>query len=117
MTEPLHDHGKNSDKLLTSMPTEANFIKAADTFQQLCDRTRLKILWLLCHSEECVYNIAAAVGMSGSAVSHHLRTLKQTGLIQYQRIGKEVHYTLANTAEARLVQQIIDDIFEMHCLK
>lgn len=97
------------------MPPEAEFQKASDTFAQLCDSTRLRILWLLCHSEECVTNIAAAVGMSGSAVSHHLRVLKQTGLISFRRIGKEVHYTLSATPEAGLVHRMIDDIFDMNC--
>lgn len=110
-----HDHGQDIDTVLEKMPSEEAFAKAADTFQQMCDSTRLRILWLLCHSEECVYNIAATVNMSGSAVSHHLRTLKQTGLIRYRRVGKEVHYTLADTDEARLVHRMIDDIFEMNC--
>lgn len=110
-----HDHGQDFESVLERMPPEPEFMKAADTFQQLCDSTRLRILWLLCHSEECVYNIATAVHMSGSAVSHHLRTLKQTGLIRYRRVGKEVHYTLADTEEARLVHRMIDDIFEMNC--
>ena len=83
-----HDHGQEIDSVLKKMPPEEAFTKAADTFQQMCDSTRLRILWLLCHSEECVYNIAAAVNMSGSAVSHHLRTLKQTGLIRFRRVGK-----------------------------
>ena len=110
-----HDHGQDIEFVLERIPPEDAFAKAADTFQQLCDSTRLRILWLLCHREECVCNIAAAVNMSGSAVSHHLRTLKQTGLIRFRRVGKEVHYTLADTEEARLVHRMIDDIFEMNC--
>ena len=110
-----HDHGHALEEVLEKMPPEAEFQKASDTFAQLCDSTRLRILWLLCHSEECVTNIAAAVGMSGSAVSHHLRVLKQTGLISFRRIGKEVHYTLSATPEAGLVHRMIDDIFDMNC--
>ena len=110
-----HDHGQEIEKVLMVMPSEKEFMQAADTFQQLGDGTRLRILWLLCHSEECVCNIAAAVNMSDSAVSHHLRILKQTGLLSYRRIGKEVHYTLADTAEAQLVHKMIDDLFAMNC--
>ena len=113
--EMPHDHGQNISVLLKQTPSDTAFQRAADTFQQLCDSTRLRILWLLCHSEECVCNIAAAVNMSGSAVSHHLRILKQTGLISYRRIGKEVHYTLADTEEARLVHRMIDDVLNMNC--
>lgn len=110
-----HDHGPGLAALLKQMPTEEDFITAADVFGQLSDGTRLRILWLLCHSDECVTNIAAAIGMSDPAVSHHLRILKKTGLATSRRVGKEVHYTLADTEEAALVHRMIDDVFEMNC--
>jgi len=111
----LHNHGGNLDSLMSSIPTEQQFFMAADIFSMLCDSTRLRILWLLCHTEECVSDIAAAVGMSSPAVSHHLRNLKQSGLITSRREGKEVLYTLAKTKEASLVHNMIDDIFEINC--
>ena len=65
--------------------------------------------------EECVSDIATAVCMSSPAVSHHLKTLKQSGLITSRREGKEVLYKLATTKEATLVHHMIDDIFEINC--
>ena len=111
----LHNHSGNLADLMSSIPTEQQFFMAADVFSMLCDSTRLRILWLLCHTEECVSDIAAAVGMSSPAVSHHLRNLKQSGLITSRREGKEVLYTLAKTKEASLVHNMIDDIFEINC--
>ena len=111
----LHNHGGNLADLMSSIPTEQQFFMAADVFSMLCDSTRLRILWLLCHTEECVSDIAAAVEMSSPAVSHHLRNLKQSGLITSRREGKEVLYTLAKTKEATLVHNMIDDIFEINC--
>lgn len=113
--EQLHDHGENIEQLLEHMPDEEAFYKASDIFQQLCDPTRLRILWLLAHCEACVLNISVAVGMSTSAVSHHLRILRQTGLIINRRAGKEVYYKLADTRTARLIHKMIDDVFEMNC--
>ena len=110
-----HDHGSALKTLLKRMPEEPDFSIAADIVSQLSDSTRLRILWILCHSEECVTNIAAAIGMSDPAVSHHLRILKKTGLATSRRIGKEVHYKIANTEEARLVHRMIDDVFAMNC--
>ncbi len=110
-----HDHGQNIDKVLEKMPEASMFLEAAITFQQLCDGSRLRILWLLCHSEECVSNIAAAVNMSGAAVSHHLKTLKLNNLITSRRDGKEVYYTLADNKKAHLVHQMIDDYFQLNC--
>ena len=113
--EHLHNHHGNLHELMKNIPSEQRFFMAADVFSMLCDSTRLRILWLLCHTEECVSDIAAAVDMSSPAVSHHLRTLKQSGLIVARREGKEVLYTLASTKEAGLVHNMIDDIFEINC--
>ena len=111
----LHNHSGNLNDLMASIPTEQQFFMAADVFSMLCDSTRLRILWLLCHTEECVSDIAAAVSMSSPAVSHHLRNLKQSGLITSRREGKEVLYSLAKSKEATLVHHMIDDIFEINC--
>lgn len=110
-----HDHGQNTEKLLETMPKERAFILAAEVFDQLSDGTRLKILWLLCHSEECVNDIAAAIEMSAPAVSHHLKSLRQTGIITSRRVGKEVLYTLEKTPKAQLIHRMIDDVFEINC--
>lgn len=110
-----HDHGQNIEKALEQMPDTDRFMEAAAAFQQLGDSSRLRILWLLCHCEECVSNIAAAVNMSDPAVSHHLRTLKQHGLVSSRRIGKEVHYTLADNKKACLIHQMIDAFFQLSC--
>jgi len=110
-----HVHDKNVCHVLEKMPDMDYFIEAAAVFQQLCDGSRLRILWLLCHCEECTINIAAAVGMSNAAVSHHLKTLKMHGLIKSRRAGKEVYYTLADNKTAHLIHGMIDDFFQMSC--
>lgn len=110
-----HHHSDAMQSILSRMPAESHFSSAADVFSQLGDTTRLRILWILCHCEDCVTNIAAAVGMSDPAVSHHLRILKKTGLVVSRRLGKEVHYTLAKTELASLVHRMIDDVIEFNC--
>ena len=110
-----HDHGQGTEKLLESMPSEKAFGEAADIFAQLSDATRLRILWILCHSEECVNDIAAAVDMSAPAVSHRLRILRQAGFIRSRRDGKEVLYRLEDTAAACLVHRMVDGVFQMKC--
>ena len=85
-----HNHGQNIERVLNKMPHTEDFTDIAFLFQQLGDPTRLRILWLLCHCDECVCNIAAAVDMSAPAVSHHLRILKKSGIISSRRDGKDV---------------------------
>ena len=108
-----HDHGHGTQNLLSHMPSEQAFSSISNIFSQLSDGTRLSILWILCHAEECVSDIAAAIQMSSPAVSHHLRFLKQSGLIVSRREGKEVLYTIADTEEAALVHRMIDDVFKV----
>ena len=108
----LHDHGQPTAEILAAMPDGDAFLQAAETFQMMGDPTRLRILWLLCHSEECVQNIAVAISMSAPAVSHHLRALKAAGLIVNRRIGKEIHYRLAEGKRTEMLHKMIDDLFE-----
>ena len=112
-----HDHDKNIQNVLDTMPESEKFSDAASLFQQLGDGTRLKILWLLCHSRECVSNIAAAIGMSNAVVSHHLQLLRRSNLVVSERIGQEIHYSLNSTREAELIHEAIDSIFEIQCPK
>jgi len=109
-----HNHGDISN-VLKFLPDESDCSKAASVFSILADGSRLRIFWLLCHSKECVQNIAAAVNMSAPAVSHHLRVLRDAGLIQSQRVGKEAHYTIAETDEAKVMHETIDRVFKMAC--
>ena len=110
-----HEHAAETKELLEHRPSEMAFIEAADTFGQLCDSTRLKILWLLAHSEECVSNIAVFIDMSAPAVSHHLRLLKTSGLIVSRREGKEMLYRSADTALVDELHRIIERIAEISC--
>ena len=96
-----HNHNTNTEKMLKTKPSDDTFSIVSDTFGLISDPTRLKILWLLSHTEECVMNIAAAVKMSYPAVSHHLRILKSSGLIKGRKARKEAYYTLSDTEEAK----------------
>ena len=110
-----HDHGQSIEKHLGMMPAAEDFQKAAEIFNLLNDGSRIRIFWLLCHCEECVINISALVDMSSPAVSHHLRQLKNGGLIVSRRVGKEVYYRASDTAEARLLHHMIEELVEIRC--
>lgn len=110
-----HDHGQNVEHVLEKMPDIQAFQTVSTAFAQLGDATRLRILWLLCHCEECVSNIAAAMEMSDPAVSHHLKLLRTGGLIVSRREGKEVYYKLADTEQTHILYHALDAMFEMNC--
>lgn len=114
-TKLPHNHGQAIEQELEQMPKEEEFQTVAELFKQLCDPSRIRIFWLLCHCEECVINLASLVGMSSPAVSHHLRQLKASGLIVSRREGKEVYYKAADTQQVDLLHHMIEKMVEISC--
>ena len=111
-----HDHGHNEiEEILASTKDDQSFSAIAELFKQVADGTRLRIFWILCHSEECVINLAAIMNMSSPAVSHHLRLLKEAGLVVTRREEKEVYYKVADTKEAALLHSMIEDLEHIAC--
>lgn len=111
-----HDHNEQDlERMTEGLARGGDFEAAAEVFRHLGDATRIKIFWLLCHYEECVINIAAMVGMSSPAVSHHLRQLKSSGLITSRRDGKEVYYKAADSLKTRLLHEAIEEMLQITC--
>lgn len=110
-----HMHGAHSAALKAQLDKTANFSTVAEVFKQLADSSRVRIFWLLCHCEECVVNISALMDMSSPAVSHHLRQLKDSGLIVSRRVGKEVYYRAASSEQCALLHQMIERAMEISC--
>lgn len=77
-----------------SLPKDEVLYDLSELFKVFGDSTRIKILCALFESEMCVCDLAAILGISQSAVSHQLRTLKCARLVKFKRIGKVVYYSL-----------------------
>lgn len=112
-----HRHSSESRAVLlkAQLDRTADFQVLADVFKMLADSSRVRIFWLLCHCEECVVNISALVEMSSPAVSHHLRQLKDSGLIVSRRVGKEVYYRAAQNELSELLHIMIEKTMEVSC--
>lgn len=112
-----HHHGEERlpGAMRAQLEKTGDFQAIADVFRQLGDPTRVRIFWLLCHCEECVVNISAMMDMSSPAVSHHLRPLKNSGLIVSRREGKEVYYKAASAEQVRLLHLMMEKTMEISC--
>ena len=113
-----HDHGEEQNHTAAMrelLRDEGHFQRIADIFRQLGDPSRIRIFWLLCHCEECVVNIADMVEMSSPAVSHHLRVLKDSGLLSSRRDGREVYYRAADGPQSRLLHEMIEQVMDVAC--
>ena len=70
--------------------------KLADIFKALSDPTRLRLVKMLSGNKGtlCVNALSYMLGVTQSAVSQHLRVLRQAGLVRGERRGNFVHYAL-----------------------
>ena len=110
-----HDMQNNLDHIESGLSQVERFATVADMFKQISDTTRLRIFWLLCHTEQCVINISALLEMSSPAVSHHLRVLRSCGLIVSRREGKEVYYRAADNPQVQLLHKTMEQVMAIAC--
>jgi len=89
---------------------ETTALNLAELFRALSDPSRVKILSILLKQELNVNALAAAVGISESAVSHHLRGLRQMRIVRARRQGREVYYSLEDDHVASLLRQGLDHV-------
>lgn len=82
----------------------------AELFRAFSDTSRVRILSVLTDREMNVGALAALIGITESAVSHHMRGLRQMRLVQSRRDGKEVYYRIEDEHIIALFQQGVDHI-------
>lgn len=87
------------------MPAEEELYDLAELFKIFGDSTRIRILFVLFEAEVCVCDLAEALHMTQSAVSHQLKILKQNKLVKSRREGKSVFYSLADGHVRTIIDQ------------
>ncbi|HCB99993.1 MAG TPA: transcriptional regulator [Ruminococcaceae bacterium] len=98
-------HEETVQKVKREMSTEDTYYDMAEFFHVFDDATRLKIIDALLVSEMCVCDLSAAIGMSQSAISHHLKVLRQARVIRLRRQGKMAYYSLCDGHIRSIFQQ------------
>ncbi len=110
--EYMHVHEDIVHKVNEQMPDEEILYDLAELFKIFGDSTRIKILYALFESEMCVCDIAQLLNMTQSAISHQLRSLKQSKLVKYRREGKTVFYSLADAHVRTIINQGLEHVEE-----
>ena len=88
-----------------TMPEETELYDLAELFKVFGDSTRIRILFVLFEAEVCVCDLAQALNMTQSAISHQLKILKQAKLVTGRREGKSVIYSLADEHVRTIIDQ------------
>lgn len=96
-------------------PQSGDFSTLSEVFKLLADPSRLQIFWTLCHTEQCVMDLAARLDISSPAISHHLKLLKEGGILVSRRNGKEVYYTAADTETVHTLHHAVEEIIQLSC--
>ncbi len=110
--EFMHISKDMENEIIQEMPPEEEMSELADFFKVFGDSTRLRILFVLKHSEMCVQDIANLLNMTQSAISHQLKGLKQMDLVKNRREGKTIYYSLADSHILTIFSQGLDHIEE-----
>ena len=110
--EYIHAHEDVIEKVNRDMPDDEILYDLAELFKIFGDSTRIKILYVLFESEMCVCDLAQLLHMTQSAISHQLRSLKQSKLVKYRREGKTIFYSLADGHVRTIINQGMEHVSE-----
>jgi len=90
---------------------EETCLRLSELFKVLGDPTRIRLLSVLEREQElCVYDIAEALNMGQSAISHQLRVLRNARLVKFRKDGKEVRYSLDDDHVVKLMTQGLEHV-------
>ena len=109
---PVCTHQTGQGKVDIKLPEADDLYDLAELFKIFGDSTRVRILYALFDRRLCVCELAEALDMTMSAISHQLRVLKQARLVTWRRAGKTVYYALADDHIHLILDQGIEHIRE-----
>ncbi len=107
-----HDHGELLKHVKADMPADELLQDLGDLFKVFGDTTRIKIMYALYEDEMCVCAIAELIGMTQSAVSHQLKSLKAANLVTSRREGKTIYYRLSDDHVKSIIAQGYEHLTE-----
>ena len=74
---------------------ELNPKNTAVIFKAFCDENRIKILQLLLDGEKCACKLLEELNITQPTLSHHMKTLLDSGIVNGRKEGKWMHYSIS----------------------
>ena len=102
-----HIDAAHEAQIVERIPDEEAAVDIAAVFAHLSDSTRVRLLSMLNLAEMCVCEMADILGMSQPAVSHHLRVLRQCGIIKFRKQGKRAKYYISPDENGDLIRKLL----------
>ncbi|MCF7547823.1 MULTISPECIES: metalloregulator ArsR/SmtB family transcription factor [Pseudonocardia] len=85
---------------------------AGDLLRALAAPVRIAIVMQLRDSPRCVHDLVDALGVTQPLISQHLRVLKSAGVVEGERRGREVMYSLVDDHLAHIVVDAVEHVQE-----
>ena len=102
---------EESFQMLDMTELEPKITDAAKLMEMLSQPVRLRLLCILLDGEQSVLNLAASATLSQPAMSHHLKKLRDAGLVETRREGQTIYYSLKGTE----VAQVLELLRHLYC--
>lgn len=96
-----------------SILDENTAARVAELFRAFSDTSRVRILSAIMEQEVNTSTLAEQVGVSESAISHHMRGLRQMRMVKSKREGKEVYYSVTDSHVIELFKQGVKHVQEL----
>ena len=100
------------EEVKASFMTDEILFDLADFYKIFGDTTRIKILYALDKRDLCVCDISSILNMTVSAVSHQLKTLRDSNLVKTRREGKSIFYSLSDDHVRKIIDCGLEHIME-----
>lgn len=95
-----------------NMPDSSVLSELSDFYKVMGDNTRIRLLWALEESDMCVNDLAVLLNMTKSAVSHQLKILRTAKLVKYEKLGKNVYYSLNDNHVKTILEMALEHVSE-----
>lgn len=105
-------HEADVTEVLSNRASPDEMAYLADLFQLLASPARLRIVEALARRELCVCDLGVVIGLSQSAVSHHLRQMRQQRIVRWRKDGRMAYYRLDDAHISRLFQTGLEHVRE-----
>lgn len=105
---------QEEDVIVNYIPTEKKLNSMAMFFQTFSDVTRLKIISALSMNDLCVNDLSKILGINQTTISHQLRYLKNQYIVESNRVGNIIMYSLKNKFINELMNYAIDSINQIN---
>lgn len=110
--EIVEEHTNVIERTKSDMLTKDSLKLVSEFFKTIGDITRMKIIWALDKNELCVCDLCNIIEMSQSAISHQLAILKKINMVKFQKVGKEVFYSLSDYHVKELIDSTVNHVKE-----